>query len=404
MPGRQQLPAGWVSSDSNNHDSSNDNSTPASRQRSTESSQVSHQRVQFDPDAERPSHHHHDSETSHLNPYAAPNTEGSHGLRHRRSSMAVRLEALRQAGGVNSIDNFARSWQRAAGFYEITPVRPSFRLADDDEIPSSGYDEEDGGDMDNTPKGHRSMLRHALRRESQTPGGDDEAIDDDVSIAPTMATENDPLMRSTHTQDENIFTIEPSLQSPFGGSYGSTWGSLSARVNESSMRHAGRLFRQQQQRTVNAAIAGVTAAQEDDKANAPLLVRQIEEEDGKVVNVVVGQSTLPQTVCNSVNTLIGVGILALPLAMNYSGWVLGLLFFVFAALTTCYTAKLLAKCADVDGSLITFADLAFVSFGPWARVGVSILFILELLGACVCVGGSVCGFFERALASSRTQP
>jgi len=299
--------------------------------------------------------------------------------------MAVRLEALRQAGGVNSIDNFARSWQRAAGFYEITPVRPSFRLADDDEIPSSGYDEEDGGDMDNTPKGHRSMLRHALRRESQTPGGDDEAIDDDVSIAPTMATENDPLMRSTHTQDENIFTIEPSLQSPFGGSYGSTWGSLSARVNESSMRHAGRLFRQQQQRTVNAAIAGVTAAQEDDKANAPLLVRQIEEEDGKVVNVVVGQSTLPQTVCNSVNTLIGVGILALPLAMNYSGWVLGLLFFVFAALTTCYTAKLLAKCADVDGSLITFADLAFVSFGPWARVGVSILFILELLGACVAL-------------------
>jgi vesicular inhibitory amino acid transporter len=104
-----------------------------------------------------------------------------------------------------------------------------------------------------------------------------------------------------------------------------------------------------------------------------------------VVNVVVGQSTLPQTVCNSVNTLIGVGILALPLAMNYSGWILGLLFFVFAALATCYTAKLLAKCADVDGSLITFADLAFVSFGPWARVGVSVLFILELLGACVAL-------------------
>jgi vesicular inhibitory amino acid transporter len=284
---------------------------------------------------------------------------------------------------VNSIDNFARSWQRAAGFYEITPVRPSFRLADDDEIPTGGFDEEDGGNMDNTPKGHRSMLRHALR--SGQTAGDDDAIDDDVSVAPT---ENDTLLgrdRSSHPQDENIFTIEPSLQSPFGGSYGSTWGSLSARVNESSMRHAGRLFRQQQQRTVNAAIAGAAPAQDDDKANAPLLIRQIEEEDGKVVNVVVGQSTLPQTVCNSVNTLIGVGILALPLAMNYSGWVLGILFFCFAALTTCYTAKLLAKCADVDGSLITFADLAFVSFGPWARVGVSILFILELLGACVAL-------------------
>ena len=141
------------------------------------------------------------------------------------------------------------------------------------------------------------------------------------------------------------------------------------------MRHAGRLFRQQQ----------ITGTNEPDKEREPLLVKQVEEEDGRVVTVVVGQSTLPQTIFNSVNVLIGVGLLALPLAMRYSGWVPGLIFFLFAAGSTQYTAKILAKCLDVDNSLITFADLAYVSFGPRARVATSILFSLELLATCVAL-------------------
>ena len=99
----------------------------------------------------------------------------------------------------------------------------------------------------------------------------------------------------------------------------------------------------------------------------------------------VGQSTLPQTIFNSVNVLIGVGLLALPLAMQYSGWVFGLIFFTFAAISTSYTAKILAKCLDVDNSLITFADLAFVSFGSKARIATSLLFSIELLATCVAL-------------------
>ncbi|KAI5309649.1 hypothetical protein KEM55_002740, partial [Ascosphaera atra] len=34
-------------------------------------------------------------------------------------------------GGPNSIDNFARSWQRAAGFFETIPRSPSHVYADD---------------------------------------------------------------------------------------------------------------------------------------------------------------------------------------------------------------------------------------------------------------------------------
>lgn len=56
-----------------------------------------------------------------------------------------------------------------------------------------------------------------------------------------------------------------------------------------------------------------------------------------------------------------------------------------AALVTSYTAKLLAKCMDLDPSLITFSDLAYISFGRNARIATSILFTLELLAACVAL-------------------
>lgn len=284
----------------------------------------------------------------------------------------MRINSIRYAGGVNSIDNFARSWQRAAGFYEITPVRPSFLYegGDEDEGDEQDFERED---VAGSSKDHRSLLRHALQNEGRRSS--DNAVDEEAHDEPSSSEYGTIRGRGSSRREESIFQVEPQLASPFGGSYGTTYGSLASRVNESSMRHAGKLFRQQQ-------MSGVA---EPDKEREPLLVKRIEEDDGKVINVVVGQSTLPQTIFNSVNVLIGVGLLALPLALKYSGWVFGLIFFVFAAITTQYTAKLLAKCLDVDNSLITFADLAYVSFGSKARVATSILFSLELIATCVAL-------------------
>lgn len=293
--------------------------------------------------------------------------------------MAERLGGLTDIGGVNSISNFARSWQRAAGFYEITPVNRSF-VVDSDGESEAAEDDHDHHDEEQAKPG-TSLLRDALHRERSRR----------VSVAPSIAVSearpeesvydgpSEPVaQRLRHQRSlraDSIFSVEPQLQSVFGGSYGATYGSLSSRVNESSMRHAGRLYLQQQ-------AGGVSEA---DKEREPLLVKQVEQEDGKFVNVVVGQSTLPQTIFNSVNVLIGVGMLALPLAFKYGGWVVSVGFFTLAAIVTSYTAKLLAKCLDVDGSLITFADLAYVSFGPRARVYVSILFMLELVATNVAL-------------------
>lgn len=294
---------------------------------------------------------------------------------NRRSSVSQQLHALGDAGGVNSINNFARSWQRAAGFFEITPVRPSFRVESDDEEQTPTAEFPRAGFVPSSLAEHRSALRQALQTQGRRTS--DQAVTD--ADEESGANEHSRLLprdsqQRLRARGDSIFNIEPSLSSPFGGSYGTAYGSLASRVNESSMRHAGRLFAEQQMKGV----------QEPEQEREPLLVKQVEE-DGQIINVVVGQSTLPQTIFNSVNVLVGVGLLTLPLALKYSGWVIGMIFLTWSAIVTAYTAKLLAKCLDVDSSLITFADLAYVSFGNKARIAVSILFSLELLAACVAL-------------------
>ncbi|KAF1981814.1 hypothetical protein K402DRAFT_364105 [Aulographum hederae CBS 113979] len=327
-------------------------------------------------------------ESSHL----LPPGEHNENLRRRRSSMSMRINSIRRAGGVNSIDNFARSWQRAAGFYEITPVRKSFRV-EGSENGEDEDDDEDGEyarhDVEASPQDQRSLLRSALENEGRRTSehaiqethpedhtnGIAEPSLDPIEESPQDREERIPVSSTPRSYRDSIFQIEPSLASPFGGSYGTTYGSLASRVNRPSMQHAGKLFTEQQMKGTSV----------PDKEREPLLVRQVEDQDGVKYSVVVGQSTLPQTVFNSVNVLVGVGLLSLPLGIRYSGWLIGMVFFLFSVIATQYTAKLLAKCLDVDNSLITFADLAFVSFGSKARIGTSILFSLELIGANVAL-------------------
>lgn len=116
---------------------------------------------------------------------------------------------------------------------------------------------------------------------------------------------------------------------------------------------------------------------------APLLVKRVENADGTIITTVEGQSTAPQTVFNSVNVLVGVGLLSLPLGFKYAGWGIGMVLLLASAYSTHYTAKLLAKCMDTDRSLVTYADVGYAAFGSRARVLVSLLFSLELVAACV---------------------
>jgi vesicular inhibitory amino acid transporter len=283
----------------------------------------------------------------------------------------MRLDAIKHAGGVNSIDNFARSWQRAAGFVEIRTSRPSFALSQDAE----GEHEYERRDEAHGPHERRSLLRAQLQSED-SPDMAIETGDEDASgnEADDEAL-GEPSFKRRVSSPHEATSQRARLAPPFDPEFGNSYGSISSRVNESSMRHANQLWREQQ-------LGGV---QEPDKEREPLFVKTVQREDGKLVNVVVGRSTLPQTVFNSVNVLIGIGLLSLPLGFKYAGWLVSMIFLIFAAVTTSYTAKILAKCLEVDGTLITFADVAYISFGPRARIFTSILFVIELFAACVAL-------------------
>lgn len=284
----------------------------------------------------------------------------------------MKISSLRQAGGVNSLDNFARSWQRAVAFHEITPLRRPSVLVDDvdDHYPSGRPDQE------HAIISHKSLLRQQF----ESAGGYDEygpAIDDDLEDEPGRREGNRVEHRRLSSDINHDFLSHSALfpTSP-GLSLGTSYGTVSSRIQESSRRRAAKLFHERHL---------AEAPQPDDQETEPLLVKQIENEDGMVMSVTVGQSTLPQTVCNSVNTLIGVGLLSLPLGIKYAGWVLGLSFLLFSAGATSYTAKLLAVCLDVDHSLLTYADIAYVSFGSRVRIATGFLFTFELLAASVAL-------------------
>lgn len=91
-----------------------------------------------------------------------------------------------------------------------------------------------------------------------------------------------------------------------------------------------------------------------------------------------GTSTFWQSWFNTVNALVGVGILSLPLAISYAGLIPGLVLFLLCGLVTNYTGKVLAHIMAAEPSLRTYADIGNRAFGPKARLLVSFFFCLEL--------------------------
>lgn len=311
-----------------------------------------------------------------------PNPSADFAVHHadhwpRSSSIAVRINSITQAGGVNSIENFARSWQRAANFWEVAPQHASFVLASDHETyEAEGLGGRRVGDEESGRGPRGSLLRDHLEAAAATENAiDDESIAPEASQKPNERArlDSDFLGSSRISVGGSVYTAVPHLATPLAGSYGTSYGTLDSTVRKSSMIHADKLWRQQQ-------VTGDIP----EGIREPLILKEVEA-DGKIVLVAVGKSTLPQTIFNSTNVLIGVGLLSLPMGIKYAGWVCGMTFLLLSALVTSYTAGLLAKCMDTDPCLASFSDLAGASYGRRARVVTSVLFTLELLAACVAL-------------------
>jgi vesicular inhibitory amino acid transporter len=99
------------------------------------------------------------------------------------------------------------------------------------------------------------------------------------------------------------------------------------------------------------------------------------------------KSTFVQSVFNSINVLVGIGVLALPLAFRCAGWFFGSLVFLFCVLATNYTAKVIAKCLDFHPNSTTYGDMGAAAFGDRGRTFVSAVFVVELMTigqVCIC--------------------
>lgn len=99
--------------------------------------------------------------------------------------------------------------------------------------------------------------------------------------------------------------------------------------------------------------------------------------------LIQGNSTAPQTIFNSINTLMGIGMLSLPFGLRLSGWFFGSALLLCSAILTTITAKSLGKILKRHPQLNTYGDIAQLYGGNTFSYIVTTIFSIDLYGATV---------------------
>ena len=98
-------------------------------------------------------------------------------------------------------------------------------------------------------------------------------------------------------------------------------------------------------------------------------------------SIITGNSTMSQTIFNSINTLIGIGMLSLPYGFRLSGWIFGTILIIFSAILTNTTAKYLGRIQSKHLHLKSYSDIAFEYGGKKFSYLVTFFFVIDLFGA-----------------------
>lgn len=114
---------------------------------------------------------------------------------------------------------------------------------------------------------------------------------------------------------------------------------------------------------------------------SPLISRRTSKADSE--RMITGDSTAPQTIFNCINTLMGIGMLALPFGFHLSGWVFGSAMLLFSSIITSITAKMLGKILKKHPHLTSYGDIAHLYGGSLISFMVTAVFSLDLLGAII---------------------
>ena len=83
------------------------------------------------------------------------------------------------------------------------------------------------------------------------------------------------------------------------------------------------------------------------------------------------------------NTIMGAGILAIPLLMSYLGILIGTIIIVFLAIVTIYTVYILMRCHQITGKS-GYSMFGKITLGKVGSILVKIIIIINNMGICIC--------------------
>ena len=108
-------------------------------------------------------------------------------------------------------------------------------------------------------------------------------------------------------------------------------------------------------------------------------------EDGDGQNLdseIKGKDSIKASGAQIANTIMGAGILSIPIIMRYLGLLLGIIFIIFLAFCTLYSVFILIRCHEITGKN-GFSMLGKITMGRFGSILIKIIIIINNLGFCI---------------------
>ena len=108
-----------------------------------------------------------------------------------------------------------------------------------------------------------------------------------------------------------------------------------------------------------------------------------EDGDGQNLNEeIIGKDSIKASGAQIANTIMGAGILSIPIIMRYLGLLLGIIFIIFLAFCTIYSVFILIRCHEITGKN-GFSMLGKITMGKPGSILIKIIIIINNLGFCI---------------------
>ena len=108
-------------------------------------------------------------------------------------------------------------------------------------------------------------------------------------------------------------------------------------------------------------------------------------EDGDGQNLdsdIKGKDSIKASGAQIANTIMGAGILSIPIIMRYLGLLLGIIFIIFLAFCTIYSVFILIRCHEITGKN-GFSMLGKITMGKFGSILIKVIIIINNLGFCI---------------------